>query len=167
MLNDDEIVTSVQEESDPVNDETDEDEDNSSNESSMGPSNADAFSALATIRKLPCSTTAAQENQRPCSEKTKVYNGTAKNEAPEELQLELIDLKSDHSMKKMFNGTRRKGRSISEIVRQLGISRSTVSRVYQEYMDGGQKTSDRANCKGQLALTVRGDRRLRRIVRSQ
>ncbi|GFX77286.1 hypothetical protein TNCV_5064142 [Trichonephila clavipes] len=80
MLNDDEIVTSVQEESDPVNDETDEDEDNSSNESSMGPSNADAFSALATIRKLPCSTTAAQENQRPCSEKTKVYNGTAKNE---------------------------------------------------------------------------------------
>ncbi|GFV70627.1 hypothetical protein TNCV_3842081 [Trichonephila clavipes] len=35
------------------------------------------------------------------------------------------------------------------------------------YMDGGLKTSDRANCKGQLALTVRGERRLRRIVRSQ
>ncbi|GFX99619.1 hypothetical protein TNCV_5026721 [Trichonephila clavipes] len=34
-------------------------------------------------------------------------------------------------------------------------------------MDGGQKTSDRANCKGQLVLTVRGERRLRRIVRSQ
>ncbi|PRD37066.1 UNVERIFIED_CONTAM: hypothetical protein NCL1_06733 [Trichonephila clavipes] len=46
MLNDEEIVTSVQEESDPVNDETDEDEDN--NESSKGPSNADAFSALET-----------------------------------------------------------------------------------------------------------------------
>ncbi|GFU38709.1 HTH_Tnp_Tc3_2 domain-containing protein [Trichonephila clavipes] len=30
-----------------------------------------------------------------------------------------------------------------------------------------EKTSDRANCKGQLALTVRGERRLRRIVRSQ
>ncbi|GFX92192.1 uncharacterized protein TNCV_1741121 [Trichonephila clavipes] len=44
MLSDDEIVTSVQEESDPVDDETDEDEDN--NESSKGPSNADVFSAL-------------------------------------------------------------------------------------------------------------------------
>ncbi|GFT05079.1 hypothetical protein TNCV_531291 [Trichonephila clavipes] len=42
MLNDDEIVTSVQEESEPVDDETDEDE------SSKGPSNADAFSALET-----------------------------------------------------------------------------------------------------------------------
>ncbi|GFU17575.1 HTH_Tnp_Tc3_2 domain-containing protein [Trichonephila clavipes] len=31
-------------------------------------------------------------------------------------------------------------------------------------MDGGQKTSDRANCKGQLVLTVRGERKLRRIV---
>ncbi|GFV14070.1 uncharacterized protein TNCV_525461 [Trichonephila clavipes] len=47
MLNDDEIVTSVQEESDPVDDETDEDE-NNNNESSKGPSNADAFSALET-----------------------------------------------------------------------------------------------------------------------
>ncbi|GFX72198.1 hypothetical protein TNCV_1954741 [Trichonephila clavipes] len=46
MLNDDEIVTSVQE-SEPVDDETDEDEDNS-NESSKGPSNADAFLALET-----------------------------------------------------------------------------------------------------------------------
>ncbi|GFU54476.1 uncharacterized protein TNCV_3024531 [Trichonephila clavipes] len=48
MLNDDEIVTSVQEESDPVDDETDEDEDNNNNKSSNGPSNADAFSALET-----------------------------------------------------------------------------------------------------------------------
>ncbi|GFX91858.1 hypothetical protein TNCV_3576881 [Trichonephila clavipes] len=30
-----------------------------------------------------------------------------------------------------------------------------------------KKTSDRANCKGQLALTARGESRLRRIVRSQ
>ncbi|GFU70463.1 hypothetical protein TNCV_3280941 [Trichonephila clavipes] len=36
-------------------------------------------------------------------------------------------------------GARRMNRSISEIVRQLKFSRSTVSRVYQEYMDGGQK----------------------------
>ncbi|GFW10890.1 uncharacterized protein TNCV_4458651 [Trichonephila clavipes] len=48
MLNDDQIVTSVQEESDPVNDETNEDEDNNCNEISKGPSNADAFSALET-----------------------------------------------------------------------------------------------------------------------
>ncbi|GFX00860.1 HTH_Tnp_Tc3_2 domain-containing protein [Trichonephila clavipes] len=32
-------------------------------------------------------------------------------------------------------------------------------------MDGGQKTSDRTNYKRQLALTVLGERRLRRIVR--
>ncbi|GFW85631.1 hypothetical protein TNCV_852821 [Trichonephila clavipes] len=41
------IVTSVQEESDSVDNETDEDEDNN-NESSKGPSNTDAFSALET-----------------------------------------------------------------------------------------------------------------------
>ncbi|GFS67669.1 uncharacterized protein TNCV_4363561 [Trichonephila clavipes] len=47
MLNDDEIVTSVREESDPVDDEMDENGDNN-NESSKCPSNADAFSALET-----------------------------------------------------------------------------------------------------------------------
>ncbi|GFV00291.1 uncharacterized protein TNCV_2117451 [Trichonephila clavipes] len=46
MLYDDEIVTSMQEESDSVDDETDEDEDNNNNGSSKGPSNADVFSAL-------------------------------------------------------------------------------------------------------------------------
>ncbi|GFX99097.1 hypothetical protein TNCV_2492781 [Trichonephila clavipes] len=81
---DDEIVTSIQGESDPVDDETDEDEDNN-NESSKSPSNADAFSVLETAMEwyeqqsvLSYSTTAAQEN-RSCSEKTKVYNGAAKN----------------------------------------------------------------------------------------
>ncbi|GFX22628.1 uncharacterized protein TNCV_2993631 [Trichonephila clavipes] len=48
MLNDDEIVTFVHEESGPVDDETNEDEYNHNNESSKGPSNADAFSALET-----------------------------------------------------------------------------------------------------------------------
>ncbi|GFX37931.1 hypothetical protein TNCV_3835321 [Trichonephila clavipes] len=79
MLNDDEIVTSVQEESDLVYDETDEDEDNN-NESSKGPSNADAFPALETANNNQSAVfliTFAQE--RPCSEKTKVYNGTSKN----------------------------------------------------------------------------------------
>ncbi|GFW81390.1 uncharacterized protein TNCV_377381 [Trichonephila clavipes] len=46
MLSDDEIVTSVQEKSNPVDDETNEDEDNNYNESSKSPSNADAFSLL-------------------------------------------------------------------------------------------------------------------------
>ncbi|GFW69598.1 HTH_Tnp_Tc3_2 domain-containing protein [Trichonephila clavipes] len=59
------------------------------------------------------------------------------------------------------------GHSISEIVRQPRFLRSTVSRVYQEYIDGGRKISDRANCRGQLALTVSGERQLRRIVCSQ
>ncbi|GFU81397.1 HTH_Tnp_Tc3_2 domain-containing protein [Trichonephila clavipes] len=63
-------------------------------------------------------------------------------------------------------GAQRMGHSIYEMVRQ-GFLRSTVSRVYQEYMEGGQKTSNRANCKGHLALTVRGERWLRRIVRSR
>ncbi|GFW73547.1 uncharacterized protein TNCV_4327041 [Trichonephila clavipes] len=63
-------------------------------------------------------------------------------------------------------GARRKGHSISEIARQLGFSRSTVSRVYKDYMDGEQQTSDRENCKEQLALIVWGKRWLNRIVRS-
>ncbi|GFW75717.1 uncharacterized protein TNCV_4429001 [Trichonephila clavipes] len=69
MLNKDEIVTSVQKESDPVNDETDEDED-INNESSKGSPNANAFSALETAMEwyeqqpvLSYSTIAAQENQ--------------------------------------------------------------------------------------------------------
>ncbi|GFU57188.1 histone-lysine N-methyltransferase SETMAR [Trichonephila clavipes] len=47
MLNDDEIVTSVQEESDTV------DRENNNNESSKGPSNADRFSALETAMECP------------------------------------------------------------------------------------------------------------------
>ncbi|GFT26800.1 hypothetical protein TNCV_3709851 [Trichonephila clavipes] len=80
ILNDDEIV---QEESDPVDDETDEDEDNNNSESCKGPSNVNVFSVFETamlwIRVLSYSTTAAQENQRSCSEKMKMYNGAAKN----------------------------------------------------------------------------------------
>ncbi len=36
-------------------------------------------------------------------------------------------------------GVRLMGHSFSEIVKQLGFSRSTVSIVYQENMDGGKK----------------------------
>ncbi|GFV67145.1 uncharacterized protein TNCV_3669001 [Trichonephila clavipes] len=48
MLNDDEIVTSMQENSDPVDNETDELEDNNSSGSSKDPSNVDTLSALKT-----------------------------------------------------------------------------------------------------------------------
>ncbi|PRD27803.1 UNVERIFIED_CONTAM: hypothetical protein NCL1_34335 [Trichonephila clavipes] len=48
LLNDDEIVTSVQEESNPVDDETDNHEDNNNNENSKGTSNANAVSSLET-----------------------------------------------------------------------------------------------------------------------
>ncbi|GFX76368.1 HTH_Tnp_Tc3_2 domain-containing protein [Trichonephila clavipes] len=34
-------------------------------------------------------------------------------------------------------------------------------------MDSGQKTSDRSNCKGKLALTMWGERLLKRFVRCQ
>ncbi|GFX78664.1 transposable element Tcb2 transposase [Trichonephila clavipes] len=40
-------------------------------------------------------------------------------------------------------------------------------RIYQEYRDDGQKTSDWTSCNGQLALTVRGESRLRRIAHSK
>ncbi|PRD30083.1 UNVERIFIED_CONTAM: hypothetical protein NCL1_27476 [Trichonephila clavipes] len=49
MLNDNEIVTSMQAESDPVDDNTDKDENN--NESSKGPSNAGSCSALEIAMK--------------------------------------------------------------------------------------------------------------------
>ncbi|GFT20028.1 HTH_Tnp_Tc3_2 domain-containing protein [Trichonephila clavipes] len=48
----------------------------------------------------------------------------------------------------------------------LGFSRSAGLKAYQEYMDGIQQTNNRANCEGELVLTVRGERRHRRIVRS-
>ncbi|GFU12677.1 HTH_Tnp_Tc3_2 domain-containing protein [Trichonephila clavipes] len=56
---------------------------------------------------------------------------------------------------------------VYESIRKPGFSRSKMSGIYQEYMDGGRKTSDRVNFKGQLALIVSGERRLKRIVRSQ
>ncbi|GFX11178.1 hypothetical protein TNCV_4424371 [Trichonephila clavipes] len=48
MLHDDEIMTSLHEESDPVDDKINEDEDNKNNESSKGPLDTDTFSALET-----------------------------------------------------------------------------------------------------------------------
>ncbi|GFT73544.1 hypothetical protein TNCV_4021471 [Trichonephila clavipes] len=73
-------------ESDPVGYETDEDEDNNNNESSKGLSNADECSALETSmewyeQQSECFSTQLLLLKRitPCSENTKVYNGTEKN----------------------------------------------------------------------------------------
>ncbi|GFW77348.1 transposon Tf2-6 polyprotein [Trichonephila clavipes] len=97
MLNDDEIVTSVQEESDPVGDETDENENN--NESSKGPSNADSFSALETamesgesshqeIRKLLIG---EELGDRRPSELLRVMRRRAESHSvPDDLMLELF-----------------------------------------------------------------------------
>ncbi|GFT42334.1 uncharacterized protein TNCV_1786331 [Trichonephila clavipes] len=73
MLNDYEIVTSVQAESGPVDDERGVNEENN-NESSKGPSNAGAFSALetdvrTTITVLSYSTTVAQKRIRDLAAK--------------------------------------------------------------------------------------------------
>ncbi|GFT26650.1 uncharacterized protein TNCV_3604551 [Trichonephila clavipes] len=82
MLNDDEIVTSVQEEFDPAHDETDEDEDNNINGSSKSPSNVNAFSALETAVEW-CEQQSAQllllKRIRDLAAKKTKYNGTAKN----------------------------------------------------------------------------------------
>ncbi|GFV80302.1 uncharacterized protein TNCV_4957051 [Trichonephila clavipes] len=48
MQNDNKFVTSVQEESDPVDEKKGEDENSNKKESSKGPSNADAFSVFET-----------------------------------------------------------------------------------------------------------------------
>ncbi|GFX68565.1 uncharacterized protein TNCV_1799781 [Trichonephila clavipes] len=86
MLNDDEIETSLHEESDPVDDEMDEDEGNNNNESMRGPSNADSFPALETAmewyeQQSECCPTQLLllKRIRDLVAKTKVYNGAAKN----------------------------------------------------------------------------------------
>lgn len=66
-------------------------------------------------------------------------------------------------------GIKNMGHSVSEIIRELGFSRSTVSRAYREYTkrrEGGGINS-RANCKRQSDLHFRGSRWLSHIVHSQ
>ncbi|GFW60631.1 uncharacterized protein TNCV_569771 [Trichonephila clavipes] len=75
MLNDDEIVTFVQEESDPVDDEIDENED-INNESSKGPSNADAFSALKTAMECGRNLTRSPSKSQSLSSLEGLHNGT-------------------------------------------------------------------------------------------
>ncbi|GFU33616.1 uncharacterized protein TNCV_1797991 [Trichonephila clavipes] len=114
--NDDEVVTSVQEESDHVDDETDKDEDNNNNESSKGSSNADAFSALETA--MECLTN--NEYIRNRVEILKIKLGAvveARNSHEEKIELR-EDLKS------------RRGLAVSSleiICHNCGESTSTMS----------------------------------------
>ncbi|PRD34545.1 UNVERIFIED_CONTAM: hypothetical protein NCL1_14300 [Trichonephila clavipes] len=85
MLNGDEIVISVHEEFDPVDDEMGEDYSNNS-ESSKRPSNADAFSALETAMEsyeqqvyCPTQLLLLKRIRDLIAKKKKVYNSTAKN----------------------------------------------------------------------------------------
>ncbi|GFW41996.1 uncharacterized protein TNCV_7041 [Trichonephila clavipes] len=72
MLNDDEIVTSVQEESDPADNEMDEDKERTTKVARVHQMLTsflvrDSYGVVkTTIRVLPYSATAAQENQGPC-----------------------------------------------------------------------------------------------------
>ncbi|GFT00745.1 uncharacterized protein TNCV_3114181 [Trichonephila clavipes] len=88
ILNDDQIVTSVQKESDPVDDETNEDEVNNNNENSKSQSNADAFSASETAiewyeQQSECCPTQLLllllKRIRDLLQRNTVYNGTEKN----------------------------------------------------------------------------------------
>lgn len=63
-------------------------------------------------------------------------------------------------------GACRMDHSVSEIVRELEFSRSTVSRAYRQHATGG-KNCDRVSCKGQSVLNECGVIWLNRIVRSQ
>ncbi|GFW15969.1 uncharacterized protein TNCV_4432421 [Trichonephila clavipes] len=104
MLNDDEIVASVQEESNPVDDETDEDE-GINNESSKDPSNADTFSAVETAmewyeQQSECCLTQLLllKRIRSCSEKTKTNPEVpepAKNDHPHDRQVPKMIAKND------------------------------------------------------------------------
>ncbi|GFY02865.1 uncharacterized protein TNCV_3507451 [Trichonephila clavipes] len=88
MLNDDESVTSVQEESNPVADEADEDEGSNNNESSKGPTNVDTFSALEAVWSASNNNQSAvllnycccsRESSVSLQRKAKVYNGITIN----------------------------------------------------------------------------------------
>ncbi|GFV68614.1 uncharacterized protein TNCV_2274771 [Trichonephila clavipes] len=77
MLNDGEIVTSVQEESSPVDADTDEDDDNGSSKGHQMQTRFLRWRQLWTNSYQNAgllSTTAAQENQRSCSEGVQWYS---------------------------------------------------------------------------------------------
>ncbi|GFX07780.1 transposable element Tcb1 transposase [Trichonephila clavipes] len=140
MLNDDEIVTSVQQESDPVDDETDEDEESNhsiaklgscakkinqsieesnNNESSEGPLNADAFSAFETAIQW-------YVKQSECCP----------------IQLLLLKRIRDLAAKKRrIIGRLKCGRTKLEVFEKLGITQSVISRFWQRFQDDASDLS--------------------------
>ncbi|GFS76639.1 histone-lysine N-methyltransferase SETMAR [Trichonephila clavipes] len=87
MLNADEIVTSVQEESDHVDDVMDEDEDNN-NESSNGPTNADTFSAHFDVKDAPHTGRSIVENVDKIRETIEVDQHISSRSIAQELKID-------------------------------------------------------------------------------
>lgn len=64
----------------------------------------------------------------------------------------------------MVVGARRMGHSISEVVQEFGFPRSTVSRVYREWVNEGVTVHNRHHTGRPQALNDRDRRNLRRVV---
>ncbi len=64
----------------------------------------------------------------------------------------------------MVVGVRRAGLSISKTADQLGLSRTTISRVYREWSEKEKISSERQLCGRKCLVDVRGQRRMDRLV---
>ncbi len=65
----------------------------------------------------------------------------------------------------MVVGARQAGLSISKTADQLGLSRTTISRVYREWSEKKKISSERQLCERKCLVDVRGQRRMDRLVR--